>query len=151
MKLTSKGKYAVTALLDMAVYGQAGPITVHSIAQRQGISPIYLERLTGLMRAKGLLKSIKGPGGGYELTRLTTEITVADIIQAIEESVDVTTCKGFENCHKGESCLTHSLWEELNIRILDYLQSVTLHDLVQRPKIQSIIDKQQQILLNQVK
>lgn len=143
MKLTTKGKYAVTALLDMAVYGRSGPITVHSIAHRQGISPIYLERLTGLMRAKGLLKSIKGPGGGYELTRLTTEITVADIIQAIEEPVDVTTCKGLENCHNGDSCLTHSLWEELNTRIIDYLQSVTLNDLVQRPKIQLIIDRQQ--------
>lgn len=151
MKVTTKGKYAVTALLDMAVYGQSGPTTVHSIAQRQGISPIYLERLTGLMRAKGLLRSIKGPGGGYELTRLTTEITVADIMQAIEESVDVTTCKGLENCNYGGSCLTHSLWEELNTRIMHYLQSVTLNDLVQRPKIQSIIHRQQQTLLNQVK
>lgn len=152
MKLTTKGKYAVTALLDMAVYGQSGPTTVHSIAQRQGISAIYLERLTGLMRSKGLLRSIKGPGGGYELTRLTTEITVADIIQAIEESVDVTTCKGLENCHNGDSCLTHSLWEELNTRIMEYLQSVTLNDLVQRSKIRSTIDRQQkQILLNQVK
>lgn len=141
MKLTAKGKYAVTALVDIAVYGQSGPITVHSIATRQGISVLYLERLTGLMRAKGLLKSVKGPGGGYELNRLTTEITVADIIQAIEEPVDITTCKGLENCRNGGRCLTHFLWEELNTRIIDYLQSVTLSDLIQYPKINDQVQK----------
>lgn len=141
MKLTAKGKYAVTALVDMAVYGQTGPITVHSIATRQGISVLYLERLTGLMRAKGLLKSIKGPGGGYELARLSQEITVADIIHAVEEPVDITTCKGLENCQKGGRCLTHFLWEELNTRIMDYLQSVTLHDLTQYPKINDQVQK----------
>ena len=141
MKLTAKGKYAVTALLDMAVYGQSGPITVHSIATRQGISALYLERLTGLMRAKGLLKSVKGPGGGYELARAPGEITVADIIQAIEEPVDITTCQGLENCQNGVRCQTHFLWAELNIRIMDYLKSVTLQHLTHFPNINDQVQK----------
>ena len=141
MKLTTKGKYAVTAILDMAVYGQSGPITVHSIAARQGISPLYLERLTGLMRAKGLLVSVKGPGGGYKLNRSPTQITVADIIQAIEEPIDITTCKGLENCQKGDICLTHSLWEKLNNHIMNYFKSITVYDLVECPKIKSQVQK----------
>lgn len=141
MKLTTKGKYAVTALLDMALYGQTGPITVHAVAKRQGISPLYLERLTGIMRSKGLLKSVKGPGGGYELNRLAQEITIADIMQAIEEPVDITTCKGRQNCQSGAICLTHSLWDELNNRIMSYLRSVSLYDLAHCPNIQNQIQR----------
>jgi Rrf2 family iron-sulfur cluster assembly transcriptional regulator len=134
MKLTTKGRYAVTALLDLAMHQQEGPTTIAQMAQRQGISSTYLERLAGIMRAKGLLKSVRGAKGGYILARPANEITVADIIEAVDEGVDATRCAGKGNCHAGKICLTHHLWEALNHEISGFLQRITLSALVQSPQ-----------------
>lgn len=129
MKLTTKGRYAVTALLDFTLNQQAGPMTIATVAERHGISVTYLERLAGLMRAKGLLKSIRGAKGGYVLARPAEEITVADIIAAVNEGIDTTRCQGKANCYKGTVCLTHHLWDKLNHEIFHFLQSITLSTL----------------------
>ena len=135
MKLTTKGRYAVTALLDLAMHQDSGPITIAQMAKRQKISPTYLERLAGNMRAKGLLKSVRGSKGGYILARHPSEITVADIIEAVDEGIDATRCAGKGNCHEGEMCITHHLWEALNREILEFLQGITLSALVKRPTL----------------
>lgn len=126
MKLTTKGRYAVTTLVDLALHQQNGPVTIAKIANRHGISTAYLERLAGMMRAKGLLKSVRGPRGGYILARPAEQITIADIIQAVDEQIDTTRCKGKANCHQGRVCLTHYLWEGLNQQIADFLQNIPL-------------------------
>ena len=149
MKLTTKGRYAVTALLDIHVYGQKGPTTVDSLVKRQGISKAYLERITGQLRAKGLLNSVKGPGGGYSLAKSADKITIAEIIKAVKEPVDITGCKGLCNCQNGNMCLTHFLWDELNHHIMDYLGSVTLSSIAKRPKIMAVIEKQIQSFAEQ--
>ena len=135
MKLTTKGRYAVTTLLDLALSEHDGPITITEVAKRHGISPAYLERLAGIMRAKGLLKSIRGPHGGYLLARHAKDITVADIMLAVDEKIDTTRCKGRANCQEGEMCSTHHLWEQLNHKIFHFLQGVTLSDLVATPQL----------------
>lgn len=132
MQLTTKGRYAVTALLDLAMHQQAGPTTIAQVAERQGISPLYLERLAGRMRANGLLTSIRGPRGGYLLARSPHEITLAEIIQAVDERIDTTQCKGKGNCFGGTMCLTHHLWDELNQQIFHYLDKITLGALAER-------------------
>lgn len=138
MKLTTKGHYAVTAMLDMVLHDSGQPIKLESLAQRQGLSISYLERLAGKMRLKGLLKSVRGPGGGYRLARLPSEITVADIIDAVEEQIDATRCHGKGNCHKGATCLTHHLWDELNQQVMQFLNTMTLSRLAGLPAVQSI-------------
>lgn len=138
MKLTTRGRYAVTALLDLAIHQQQGPITISQLAGRHGISPAYLERLAGLMRAKGLLKSIRGPKGGYLLARPADEITLADIIDAVEERIDTTLCKGKANCQKGAICLTHHLWDALNHEISHFFQGITLGALALKPQVLAI-------------
>lgn len=126
MKLTTKGRYAVTALLDLAIHQQKGPTTVAEMAARHGISATYLERLAGVLRAKGLLKSVRGPRGGYVLARSAQEITIAEIIAAVDEKIDATRCAGKANCHEGTTCLTHHLWDELNQQIFHFLHNITL-------------------------
>jgi Rrf2 family iron-sulfur cluster assembly transcriptional regulator len=138
MKLTTKGRYAVTALLDLAIHHQEGPITISALAQRNNISSTYLERLAGLMRAKGLLKSVRGPRGGYILARPATEITLADIIEAVNEGIDTTRCQGKGNCHDGVMCLTHHLWDELNHNISHFFQGITLSALAAKPQVVAI-------------
>lgn len=139
MKLTMKGRYAVTALLDVALHQKEGPTTITEVACRQRISLAYLERLAGVMRAKGLLKSVRGAKGGYLLARAASEISIADIIQAVEGRLDATRCRGKENCQEGGRCLTHDLWEQLNQKVYRFLEEVTLHALVetQRAKQQT--------------
>jgi Rrf2 family iron-sulfur cluster assembly transcriptional regulator len=132
MRLTTKGRFAVTAMIDLALRQQSGPVTLSAISQRQNISLSYLEQLFGKLRRHELVESVRGPGGGYTLARLARTITVADIIFAVDEPIDATHCGGKENC-LGEAgrCMTHELWSSLNQRMVEYLDSVTLHKLVE--------------------
>ncbi|MCS5711028.1 Rrf2 family transcriptional regulator [Candidatus Berkiella aquae] len=135
MKLTTKGRYAVTALVDLASRHQSEPISIAEVALRHRISVAYLERLAGVMRAKGLLKSVRGPKGGYVLAKPPAQITVADIIQAVDEKIDTTRCHGKGNCHEGTMCITHHLWDRLNQEIFDFLKSITLSELINEPHL----------------
>jgi Rrf2 family iron-sulfur cluster assembly transcriptional regulator len=144
MKLTTKGRYAVTALLDLAIHQQEGPTSIAQLAQRHGISSTYLERLAGVMRQRGLLKSIRGSKGGYVLARSADEITLADIIDAVDERIDTTRCRGKANCHEGVVCLTHHVWDELNHEISHFFKKITLGALALKPQVLAIA-KQKQI------
>lgn len=130
MRLTTKGRFAVTAMIDLASRQGGGPVTLAGIAERQHISLSYLEQLFGKLRRHKLVSSVRGPGGGYRLARAITDITVADIIIAVDEPLDATQCGGKENCHDDHVCSTHHLWSNLNQRIYAYLDSVTLDALV---------------------
>ena len=130
MRLTTKGRFAVTAMLDLALHGDEGPVSLAGISERQRISLSYLEQLFGKLRRRELVESVRGPGGGYHLARAPSRVTVADIIRAVEEPIDSTQCGGRENCHEETRCMTHDLWATLNEKMYDYLSSVTLADLV---------------------
>ena len=130
MRLTTKVRFAVTAMVDLALRGGSGPVTLAEISSRQKISLSYLEQLFGKLRRHGLVDSVRGPGGGYRLAKDTGLITVSEIILAVDEPIDATQCAGKENCRDEEKCLTHDLWATLNERIFDYLGSVTLRELV---------------------
>ena len=142
MRLTTKGRYAVTAMLDLALNTCAGPINLAGISQRQHISLSYLEQLFAKLRQKELVTSIRGPGGGYQLGRNPAEINVAEIIDAVNESVDATSCGGKGDCQEGEVCLTHHLWDELSGEIHHFLSGISLQDLVDRREIQAISFRQ---------
>ncbi|MDO5654304.1 MAG: Fe-S cluster assembly transcription factor [Brachymonas sp.] len=132
MRLTTKGRFAVTAMIDLALRMQSGPVTLAAISQRQRISLSYLEQLFGKLRRNKLVSSTRGPGGGYTLAKKAEEITVADIVISVDEQLDATSCGGKENC-MGEStgpCMTHDLWASLNERMLEYLRSISLQKLV---------------------
>lgn len=130
MRLTTKGRFAVTALIDLALRSGDGPVTLAGISERQKISLSYLEQLFGKLRRNSLVDSVRGPGGGYCLARPTKLITVADIVRAVDESFDATQCGGRENCKDEDRCMTHELWATLNFKMYEYLTSVTLSDLV---------------------
>ena len=130
MRLTTKGRFAVTAMIDLALRSGDGPVTLAGISERQKISLSYLEQLFGKLRRCSLVDSVRGPGGGYCLARPGTQITVADIVRAVDETLDATQCGGKENCKDEERCMTHELWTTLNTKMYDYLTSVTLSDLV---------------------
>ena len=130
MKLTTKGRFAVTAMLDLALRHQHGPVTLAGIGERQGISLSYLEQLFGKLRRHALVDSVRGPGGGYRLARPGDKVSVADIILAVDEPLDATQCGGMENCRDEQRCMTHNLWATLNEKLYEYLNSVTLQDLV---------------------
>jgi Rrf2 family iron-sulfur cluster assembly transcriptional regulator len=132
VRLTTKGRYAVTAVLDLAIHQGAGPIALADIAQRQGISLSYLEQLFSKLRKRGLVVSVRGPGGGYNLAREPAAIFVAEVITAVDENVDTTRCGGEHNCKSDGPCLTHDLWMDLSDRIYGYLNGISLSDLVQR-------------------
>ena len=132
MRLSTKGRYAVTAMLDLAINGTDGPVTLADISENQGISLSYLEQLFSRLRKKELVVSARGPGGGYRLSREASEIAVADVVTAIDEKVDATRCGGLANCQDDEPCLTHELWTDLSERIYDFLSGITLADLVSR-------------------
>lgn len=132
MKLTTKGRYAVTALLDLALIGEDRPVSLGEISQRQGISLSYLEQLFARLRRSKVVTSVRGPGGGYRLARKPEAITVAAIISAVDELVDMSQCHGYANCRAGEPCLTHALWMDINQEIKNYLERITLADLVQK-------------------
>jgi Rrf2 family iron-sulfur cluster assembly transcriptional regulator len=126
MKLTTKGRYAVTAMLDLAINRDGGPITLADISHRQGISLSYLEQLFSRLRRRGLVDSTRGPGGGYRLSRAADAIAIAEVISAVDESVDATRCKGLQNCQDSRACLTHQLWTDLSEQIHDFLGGITL-------------------------
>lgn len=130
MRLTTKGRFAVTAMIDLAMRHGQGPVTLAGISDRQRISLSYLEQLFGKLRRHSLVDSVRGPGGGYCLARELETISVADIIQAVDEPIDATKCGGMGNCHDNLPCMTHELWTNLNVKIFDYLQSVNLAQLV---------------------
>ena len=134
MRLTTKGRFAVTAMVDLAMRHGRGPVTLAQISARQKISLSYLEQLFGKLRRHGLVESVRGPGGGYCLARDMSQVSVADIILAVDEPIDATQCGGRENCHDDQKCLTHDLWAALNERIFDYLGSVSLRQLVDNQK-----------------
>ena len=130
MRLTTKGRFAVTAMVDLAMRQNRGPVTLAAISERQHISLSYLEQLFGKLRRHKLVNSTRGPGGGYNLAQSAQQITVADIVTAVDEPLDATQCGGKENCHEERRCMTHDLWATLNEKMYDYLSSVTLADLV---------------------
>jgi Rrf2 family iron-sulfur cluster assembly transcriptional regulator len=143
MKLTTKGRYAVTAMLDLALRYDKGAVTLADIAKRQGISLSYLEQLFAKLRRSGLVDSVRGPGGGYTLAMEPNKISVAEIVVAINENIDATRCGGEKNCHGDETCLTHQLWEDLSTRIHEFLSGITLGDLVTRPHVQEVASRQE--------
>ena len=131
MRLTTKGRFAVTAMIDVAMHGTTGPVTLAGVSQRQKISLSYLEQLFGKLRRHGLVESVRGPGGGYRLARGPDMVSVADVIVAVDEPIDATRCGGRESCKDdGKRCMTHELWANLNAHIFGYLRSVTLAELV---------------------
>ena len=130
MRLTTKGRFAVTAMVDLALRSGSGPVTLAGISERQDISLSYLEQLFGKLRRYKLVESVRGPGGGYTLAKPLSEVSVADIIRAVDEPIDATQCGGKENCHDDHRCMTHDLWVSLNEKIYEYLNSVSLADLV---------------------
>jgi Rrf2 family iron-sulfur cluster assembly transcriptional regulator len=146
MRLTTKGRYAVTAMLDLALHFREGPITLADISGRQGISLSYLEQLFSRLRRHGLVDSTRGPGGGYRLSRPADEIAVADVITAVDEKVDTTRCGGKGNCQNNEPCLTHELWTELSDQIYQFLNGITLGDLVERRGVQETASRQEHAL-----
>ena len=147
MRLTTKGRYAVTAMLDLAVHNTDGPIALADISERQGISLSYLEQLFAKLRKTGLVASTRGPGGGYCLGKPAVEIAVADVIAAVDESVDATRCGGQKNCQHDLPCLTHDLWEDLNRQIRSFLSGVSLGDLINRNVTREIADRQDVFVL----
>lgn len=144
MRLTTKGRYAVTAMLDLAINYKDGPITLSDISKRQGISLSYLEQLFSKLRKNGLVDSARGPGGGYRLSRDAKEIMVAQVISAVDEKIDVTRCEGKGNCHDGHACLTHELWEDLSCQIYDFLSNISLGQLVANRQIQAVAQRQRE-------
>ena len=142
MRLTTKGRYAVTAMLDLAIHADRGPISLADISQRQEISLSYLEQLFAKLRKNALVSSVRGPGGGYKLQRASEAIFIAEIIDAVSESLDTTKCRGAGDCQGGETCLTHYLWEDLSEQIHGFLQNISLADLVARNEIKRIAEIQ---------
>jgi Rrf2 family iron-sulfur cluster assembly transcriptional regulator len=132
MRLTTKGRFAVTAMIDVAMHNGKGPVTLAAVSDRQKISLSYLEQLFGKLRRHGLVDSVRGPGGGYNLARDATAVSVADIILAVDEPIDATQCGGKENCLDDRRCMTHELWASLNTHIFSFLHSVSLEQLVRQ-------------------
>jgi len=144
MRLTTKGRYAVTAMLDLALHYKEGPITLSDISQRQGISLSYLEQLFSRLRKQGLVDSTRGPGGGYRLSRDAHEIPVADVITAVDEKVETTRCGGLSNCQDDHQCLTHELWTDLSRQIHSFLMGISLGQLVENQGVQEVAARQEQ-------
>ena len=138
MRLTTKGRFAVTAMLDLALHATDGPVALAGIAERQKISLSYLEQLFGKLRRRRLVESVRGPGGGYYLARPAAELSVADIVRAVEEPIDSTQCGGRENCHDNQRCMTHDLWEELNTTVYGFLAGVKLSQLVEKQRTKPV-------------
>jgi len=138
MRLTTKGRFAVTAMLDLALNGSDGPVTLAGISERQKISLSYLEQLFGKLRRRDLVESVRGPGGGYFLARDASLLSVADIVRAVEEPLDSTQCGGRENCHDSHRCMTHDLWEELNATVYGFLAGVKLSHLVEKQRTKPV-------------
>lgn len=142
MRLTTRGRYAVTAMLDLALNNECGPISLADISQRQEISLSYLEQLFAKLRQNNLVSSVRGPGGGYCLARASDAISVAEIIDAVNESIDATSCSGKGNCHNGDICLTHHLWDDLSRQIHRFLSGISLDSLVHQQDVQVVMLRQ---------
>lgn len=151
MKLTSKGRYAVTAMLDLAFHSQAGPVTLAQISERQDISLSYLEQLFTRLRKHDLVCSTRGPGGGYSLSRPAEDIAVAEIITAVDEVVDTTRCSGASNCKEGTRCLTHDLWDDLSRQIYAFLSGISLASLMDEQGIRRVAARQDLKMHNALK
>ena len=145
MKLTTRGRYAVTAMLDLALNGEQGPISLAAISQRQDISLSYLEQLFAKLRKNDLVASVRGPGGGYRLSREREQINVADIIAAVNESTDSTGCQGKGDCQNGEPCLTHQLWNDLSLQIHDFLSGISLGSLTEQREVKVVSERQSKL------
>ncbi|MDQ7075046.1 MAG: Fe-S cluster assembly transcriptional regulator IscR [Gammaproteobacteria bacterium] len=143
MRLTTKGRYAVTAMLDLALHGGEGPMTLADISSRQRISLSYLEQLFSKLRKNGLVLSTRGPGGGYSLSKPVHEIAIASIIEAVDEKVDATRCGGLANCHDQQRCLTHDLWMSLSEQIHGFLAGISLGDLIEKQSVQEVMERQE--------
>jgi len=135
MRLTTKGRYAVTAMLDLALHDHGEPTALADIADRQNLSLSYLEQLFAQLRRAGLIKSVRGPGGGYQLAKLACDINVAQIVIAVDEAVDITRCAGKGNCQNGNKCLAHNLWMGLSAQIREFLTRISLADLIASPEL----------------
>ena len=147
MKLTTKGRYAVTAILDLALHDGQGPVNLADISRRQDISLAYLEQLFAKLRRKGLVESSRGPGGGYRLKKAAEDISVADVINAVDEQVDATRCGGQQNCQGDLRCLTHDLWQDLSDQISSFLGGITLGELVQRKNVRQVSARQDVVII----
>lgn len=145
MRLTTKGRYAVTAMLDLAYHGEKRPVTLTDIAKRQEISLSYLEQLFARLRRSGMVEGVRGPGGGYQLSRGTHEITIAEIISAVDETIDSTRCGGKANCQNSQPCLTHDLWMGLSEQIRLHLAGISLQDVLQRKSVRMVAERQDQL------
>jgi Rrf2 family iron-sulfur cluster assembly transcriptional regulator len=131
-------------MLDLAIHHAQGPVTLADISESQGISLSYLEQLFARLRKHGLVEGLRGPGGGYRLSRRPQDISVADVITAIGEGIDVTQCEGREDCQEGERCLTHVLWTRLGKEIYEFLNGITLASFIERDDVNQVIRRQQQ-------
>ena len=145
MLLTTRGRYAVTAMVDITAHQDAGPVSLNQIAENQNISLSYLEQLFSQLRQAGLVVGLRGPGGGYKLAHPAESITVAQVVHAVNESVDATQCGGMKNCSGGQRCLTHSLWDKLSKRLFEFLDNITLGELVQWPSVKEVMERQQTV------
>lgn len=142
MRLTTKGRYAVTAMLDLALHAQVGPVSLADISKRQEISLSYLEQLFAKLRQNALIQSVRGPGGGYLLSRDASDVFVAQIIDAVNESIDATHCGGQGDCQQGEVCLTHHLWVDLSHQIHQFLSGISLASLLERHEVRMVAERQ---------
>ncbi|EMP56661.1 DNA-binding transcriptional repressor [Marinobacter santoriniensis NKSG1] len=145
MKLTTKGRYAVTAMLDLALHGDQGPVSLADISARQEISLSYLEQLFSRLRRQKLVTSIRGPGGGYRLSRDADHVFIAEVVDAVSESLDTTRCGNKGDCQKGEKCLTHHLWSDLSDQIHQFLSEISLGDLMKKHEIREVADRQNRL------
>ncbi|MDP2178450.1 Rrf2 family transcriptional regulator [Methylicorpusculum sp.] len=143
MRLTTKGRYAVTAMLDLAFHSQKNPVTLTDIATRQTISLSYLEQLFARLRKAGMVTGVRGPGGGYKLSRDASLINIADVIEAVDEQLDSTKCGGEANCQNNKACLTHDLWMGLSDQIRGYLQDISLGDLLEKHHVKEVAKRQE--------
>ena len=148
MKLTTKGRYAVTAMLDLALHNDQAPVNLTDISARQGISLTYLEQLFRKLRKKGLVESVRGPGGGYRLAMSADEITTARVMYAVDEPIDVTRCGGQQNCMGDVRCLTHDLWLGLNRHVSEYLNGISLGELIRTNNVKQVADRQDAIMIH---
>ncbi len=143
MRLSTKGRYAVTAMIDLALHDEVRPVALTDIAETQKISVSYLEQLFARLRKNRLVKGMRGPGGGYRLARPASEVTIAEIIAAVDEQIDMTRCAGKEDCQDGEKCLTHELWADLSKQLYDFLHAITLAQIVAWPAVQKVAVRQE--------
>ncbi|MAI42691.1 MAG: Fe-S cluster assembly transcriptional regulator IscR [Gammaproteobacteria bacterium] len=142
MRLTAKGRYAVTAMLDVAVHMKEGPVSLAEVSKRQDISLSYLEQLFGKLRQRDLVRSVRGPGGGYRLIQDLEDISVGSIVDSVDENVDATRCSGRADCQHGETCLTHELWADLSDEINNFLNSISLASIIEKRQVQMVVARQ---------